>query len=358
MPPSVTYWTGTWDPAKEAISKEINMLRIGTRAKAPVVAFSPGNRNRARWCDRVLTLSSGSSIGLRAAAALVEPWGDITHIFGGMSSWHLFRALGRRAIVLTAVDSRHPVRGLPNAAVARVVVESEADIDEWLNTGLPRDCVELIPPGVDCDWYLPSPPTSNRFTLLFASTPADPAEIESRGLPLLIALARLRPEIDILVPWRNWGNVEGARRAIEALRPPDNIQIKVADEPDMRPYFARAHATVLPYSRGAGKTSPNFVLEGLAAGRPCVTTFESGLVGPVSRARAGIVVNRDVASLSSAVDQVRANWLSLSQQARALAESDFNLRTFRARSEALYDSMTTNAGAQSQRAAGSVSTPS
>ena len=27
MPPRVTYWTGTWDPRQEAISKEVELLR-------------------------------------------------------------------------------------------------------------------------------------------------------------------------------------------------------------------------------------------------------------------------------------------------------------------------------------------
>ena len=65
MPPRVTYWTGTWDPVKEAISKEVVALRIGSRARAPVVSFSPGQPNRLVRKDRVLTLSGGAWMFLR-----------------------------------------------------------------------------------------------------------------------------------------------------------------------------------------------------------------------------------------------------------------------------------------------------
>src|SRR5690606_17614908 len=89
MSPRVTYWTGTWDPRKEGVSKEIAALRSGERHRAPVVAFSPGNRTALLPGERTLTLSSGWWLALRATAPLVERRGEITHVFGGQSSWHL-----------------------------------------------------------------------------------------------------------------------------------------------------------------------------------------------------------------------------------------------------------------------------
>ena len=59
MSPRVTYWTGTWDPAKEAISKELNALRVGTRTRAPVVSFAPDQPFRLNTADRVLMLPGG-----------------------------------------------------------------------------------------------------------------------------------------------------------------------------------------------------------------------------------------------------------------------------------------------------------
>lgn len=350
MPASVTYWTGTWDPDKEAISKEINALRTGSRLRAPVVAFSPGNRNRIDLRDRVLTLSSSASVALRGAAAMIEPRGDVTHIFGNLSSWYLFSALGRRPILLTAVDARQPVTGLPNRSIARIVVESEVDVDEWLKTGLSRDHIDVIHPGVDCDYYRPSPLVSDRLTLLFASTPSDPAELEPRGIPLLVELARRRPDVDIVVPWRRWGDVVDAQRAVAALQPPANFRVTFSDVADMRPFYAQAHGTVLCFA-GAGKTCPNFVLEGLASGRPCLTTPATGVAGLLERHGAGVVASRDVASLSAGVDRLQSDQAMLSDRARALAETAFDVRRFRLHYERLYEEIALDTAVPRGRAA-------
>ena len=134
---------------------------------------------------------------LRAVAALVEPRGDITHIFGGHFSWHLFRALGRRPILLTAVSAHDGGGPLPRRHLARVAVEIDSGVDDWVRAGVPRDRIAVVRPGIDLDWFTwAPPPASPRFTLLFASTPSDPAEIDARGIGLLVELARSRPDCD------------------------------------------------------------------------------------------------------------------------------------------------------------------
>lgn len=336
MPPRVTYWTGTWDPLKEAISKEVNALRIGARARAPVVSFSIGQRTRVMPRDRVLMLSDWAWPAVRAAAALLEPRGDVSHVFGGRSSWHLLRALGRRPILLTAAVLAKGVGGLPHTNIACVAIESEAALNEWLEAGIPRERIVVIRPGIDLDWYRPAPaPAQDRFTLLFASTPADAREIEARGIPLLAELARLRPNIDVVVPWREWGDVAEARRALAALQPPANFMVEFGDARDMRPFYAGAHATILCFDR-IGKTVPNFVIEGLASARPCISIAEGGLAADLARSGAGIVVPRSSQALAAAVDQLRANWPGFSERARRLAEDEFDVRRFLARYEELY----------------------
>ena len=54
LSPRVTYWTGTWDPAKEAISKEVNALRTGPRDPLRLSPFSlPAQGNQWRRRERV-----------------------------------------------------------------------------------------------------------------------------------------------------------------------------------------------------------------------------------------------------------------------------------------------------------------
>lgn len=337
MSPRVTYWTGTWDPAKEAISKEITALRTGSRARAPVVAFSPAQSTRLHLRDRVLTLSHRRWLSLRVAARLIEPTGDVTHIFGGQGSWHLFRSLGRRPILVTAVLSHGGTATLPPTRIARVVVETDDAIEEWERAGIGRDRIEVLRPGIDLTSYRPTPiDPDRRTTLLFGSTPSDPAEFEARGILLLVDLARRRPDIDIVLPWRQWGDVQAARRALERLQPPPNFIVRHEVVADLRAHFAGAHATIVLFARGAGKACPNSVVEGLASGRPAIAASDGSLAALLASSGAGVIADRNVAALSAAVDQLRAGWPGYSARARALAENSFDLRRFRARYEELY----------------------
>lgn len=329
MPPRVTYWTGTWDPAKEAISKEIDALRVGDRRTAPVVAFSPAQRTRLDLAARVLTLSSRRWLLLRVAGAAIEPTGHVTHVFGGAASWHLLRAVGRRPVVLTAVVESSADQRLPPIRFARVVVESERLVDQWIERGVPRDRISIVRPGIDLDRYapLPAPPTE-RFRLLFASTPSDANEMDARGIPLLVELARARPDLSIVVPWRAWGDVEAAKAALRTLEPPPNFDVRHDARADMPRHFADSHATIACFAAGAGKTLPNFVLEGLASGRPCVVTSDSALAPLVVASGAGAVAGRSVEALGAAVDRLRQDWTGCAARARHLAETSFDAAQF------------------------------
>jgi glycosyltransferase involved in cell wall biosynthesis len=338
MPARVTYWTGMWDPSREAISKEVNALRVGDRARAPVVSISPGQRAQLFARSRVLTLPVKLWPVLRAVAAIVEPLGDVSHVFGGQFSWHQIRALGRRPIILTAVVPRSGTERLPATTLAQVVVESEAAIDEWIEAGIPCNRIQVVYPGVDLEWYAPrARPPKPRPSLIFASTPADPAELEPRGIELLVQLARHRRDIDVIVPWRSWGDVDAARRAVTALGPPDNFVVSFGDRADMRALYAQALATIACFAPGAGKTCPNFIVEGLACGRPAIVTPGVGLAREIARHQAGIVADRSVPALSAAVDALREGWPVLADRARALAERHFTVSGFRAGYDALYD---------------------
>jgi glycosyltransferase involved in cell wall biosynthesis len=337
MPPKVTYWTGTWDPAKEAISKEICELRRGHRERAPVVAFSPSQPFRYSPRDRVLQIPARAWPVLRAAAAAIERSGDITHIFGGSVSWHLIRALGRKPIVLTAAVANDGDVQLPHSNISRVIVETDLAVDEWVQAGIKRDHVSIVRPGIDLDHFNLHEPPQGPFTLIFASTPSDVSEIASRGIPLLVELARARPDIRIILPWRQWGDVTKSREALVSLRPPGNFIVTHDNVHDMREVYRLAHATIVIFAAGTGKAVPNFVIEGLAMGLPCIATKSSGLASDLAQHRAGLVVEPQIAALSNAVDELQADSNGYSRRARLLAEARYDLRTFVAAYDRIYD---------------------
>src|SRR6185295_7622410 len=101
MPSAVTYWTGVWQPGREALSNEVQVLRDLNGGRAPVVSFSSGQRSRVSIGERVIRLSAERWALLRAVAAAVEPRGAVTHVFGALDEWHLLRAVGRRPVVFT-----------------------------------------------------------------------------------------------------------------------------------------------------------------------------------------------------------------------------------------------------------------
>jgi glycosyltransferase involved in cell wall biosynthesis len=337
MPPRVTYWTGTWDPKKEAISKEINALRVGSRARSPVTAISSGQRSRLLFDQRVIQLSDRSWPALRVVAAAVEPCGHVTHIFGGRSSWHLLRALGRRPILITAAVAGDRSKAVPHVKIARVAVEASGLIKDWTDLGIERHRIEIIRPGIDLDWFHPvAPRPSTPFTLLFASTPSEAGEIAARGIPLLVELARMRPDIRILVPWRQWGDEQKSRQMLADLRPSSNFLVTHDRVNDMREFYAKAHATIVCFHPGVGKASPNFVIEGLASGLPCVSTPGVGLAGDLLESGAGIVSADEVGALSQAIDALRASLPGFAARAVAVARDRFDVRKYLSRYEEIY----------------------
>ena len=335
--PRVTYWLHHWSPGQEGISNGVEILRAETQA--PVVAFGAGLPTRWRAGERVLTLSARRWITLRAAAAFIEPRGELSHVFGGPRSWHLLRALGRRPIVLTIVEASDPDVVFDAAQIATLVVETDASARRWRDRGVPAEHVAVIPPGVDLGaWALPPRPleSGDRLSLLFASTPESAAEIEPRGLNVLVELAKLRPDVDIVVPWRLWGDAAASARALDRLDPPPNLVIRREPIADMRPVFAQAHATICCFAAGIGKACPNFVIEGLAASRPAILTSSMELADMVGEGRAGLAVARNAISLADAIDRLRSAWAEYPGRARALAHARFGLQAFRSAYRELY----------------------
>src|SRR4026209_786748 len=155
MPPRVTYWTGTWDPVREAISKEVQTLRRAIRPSAPVISLSAGQRTSISLRDRVIRLAGAQWMVFRATAALVEPFGDVTHAFGALNAWHLPRALGRRPIIFTVALPGPALEPALYDTVTMFVVESECLADDLRRAGVSADKIRVIYPGVNLADYRP-----------------------------------------------------------------------------------------------------------------------------------------------------------------------------------------------------------
>jgi len=345
--PAVTYWTGTWDPQREAISKEIDLLRRRDGGLRPVVSFSSGNTSALEPGHRVLRLTSRQWPLMRGLAPLVEWSGDVTHVFGGLNSWHLLRCIGRRPTILTVSLSGGPLAN--GANVGMFAAESEALAEELRDRGIAGDRVRLIYPGVDLDQYRPAPVAlPEPFRVLFASSPADAEEFDVRGIPLLVETARACPDMTFVFLWRSWGDQDAARRAFERLAPPANVRIECCDAPDMAEVYRHAHAIACFYADGFGKSCPNSVVEALACGVPALVADTTGIAPLVAGCGAGIACVRRVREIAAAARAIRARHVSFSRAARELAERTFGAREFLSSYARLYDEV---CGAVRSRAA-------
>ncbi len=330
MSARVTYWTGTWDPEKEAISKEIQLLRSLGGGDRPVVSFAPGQRTSIDLRGRVLRLSGRRWLALRALAPAVEATGTVNHIFGGLnSSWHLLRSVGRRPTILTVVIPGSPSDLRLCAHVDCFVAEDEPMRQMLIASGIPSTRVRLIYPGIDLHAYRPAGQVISRpFRILFASSPADPAELEVRGVPLLVETARLCPEMEFVLLWRKWGNETAAREALQRLRLPDNVKVEYLDGRDMPTAYRSAHAIACLYAPGFGKSCPNSVVEGLACGLPALVSDSSGVAPLLTQHNAGLTAARNPRDVAQAARQLRDLHRGFSQSARELAEQVFDVRRF------------------------------
>jgi glycosyltransferase involved in cell wall biosynthesis len=130
------------------------------------------------------------------------------------------------------------------------------------------------------------------------------------------------------VLWRLWGDVDGARRRLEALQPPANFKIERRGEREMAEVYAGVHATACFFSDGFGKSCPNSIIEGLACGRPALVTNTCGIAPLIAEHNAGVSTARSVKALGVGLEQLRADFDQRRIAARRLAERYFGLDGF------------------------------
>jgi glycosyltransferase involved in cell wall biosynthesis len=337
VPAPVSYWTGIWEPHREAISKEVDLLRRSFGSPARVVSFSSGQRSRLLPDRGAIRLSGDRWMVLRGLAAALEPLADITHIVGEMDAWHLLRALGRRPIVFTVVI---PGDALDRSVYEKVKVfapETEVLADALVAAGVPASRIVIVPPGVDTQRFLPiRRPETERYRIVFASSPASVKDFDARGVPLLVEAARLVPDVDVVLLWRRWGNREEADRAFAALAPPKNLIVEHADVKDMATVYQQADATAWLGAGGHGKSCPNSVIEGLACGCPAVVSTDCGIAREVSRDGAGFAVARTPEAVADAILELSRDRRGYAARARCLAVNRFSEKAFLAGYRELY----------------------
>src|SRR5438093_906817 len=172
----------------------------------------------------------------------------------------------------------------------------------------------------------------------WAALRAVAAAVEPRGdvTHVFGARARARPEVDIVLLWRDWGSQRAANRALARLSPPDNIVVETKNGRSMPDIYRSADATVICYEDGFGKSCPNSIVEGVACGRPALVATTCALAPLIARSGAGASFSRDIDAAGAALDAVLRNYANMAVGARMLAVRHFDVDRFRLRYCELY----------------------
>jgi glycosyltransferase involved in cell wall biosynthesis len=320
----VSYWSGWLAPQMVAVSKEIFQLQ--SRFPGSWV-FGVSPHYVCRWLPRrrAFGVNHRAYPLFRPFMRPIERWFDVSHIYTSLDDWHFVSALGTRPIVLTLTE---PARGHVSPIahkVAHVAAESERLAADARAAGIPENRVSIIYPGVDLKLFrpgaaVPSPP----WRCLFASSPESPEEIRTKGVDLLLDLARERPQVEVTLAWRPFGRSSdrALRMVLDAGLP--NIRIVRGRLANIHELYRSHHFTIAPF-RTTGKPCPNSVLEGLASGLPALVSEFVHVAPLLERAGAAVSFQSSVVSLIAAVDRLTADYTSFQKCARPCAERYFDL---------------------------------
>ncbi len=212
---------------------------------------------------------------------------DLVHFFGGVQVYEYRHAVGDLPAIIVPYESYslylrrliaagggmmnriqyHVARHFESwmfAPYARTVVVSEKDRDELLdiNPALP---VDVIPNGIDLDYFQPQPMERDEVTLLFTGN----YEYEPNVDAALRLAQNILPQVQARIPTAKLWLVGNAPTPTMQALASDTIEV-TGRVPDVRPYLAQATMFVSPLRLGAG--IKNKVLEALAMGCPLVAT--------------------------------------------------------------------------------------
>jgi glycosyltransferase involved in cell wall biosynthesis len=326
LSPRIAYWTSAFESEMEAVASEVALLRR-TFPRSVAWGVSPNHWARLRW--REGCVHPRLHLLFRATTKVLERAFQINHIFGSLGDWFYLQGSRRRPTILTVAAHSTPLASESLDRVDRFVTEHPGGRDELARLGYNGSRVRLILPPVDLQRFTPRPAPQAPFTVLFASSPADEAWLEGRGVRLLLELAALQPRTHFRLLWRPWGNALPIVRKWIQERDLKNVELDVGRQDDMAQQYAQAHMCIAPFTDPHWiKPAPNSVIESMACGRPVLVTPIVGLAEMIQEARAGAVCAATAEALSEQLDRVRVDWESYASAARSLAERWFGADRF------------------------------
>ena len=308
-----------------AVSKEMGQLM---RAFPRSLAFGISTHYRIAFHPGTRRYGVHPSLHpfVRPFLRLLERRFDINHVYTGLGDWHFLSMLGRRPIVLTVTQRSATANSRLLSRVAHVVAESDSLGEEARAAGIARDRISVMYPGVDLATFRPMPPPAidGSWRCIFASSPENQSEIDTKGLSLLLELARLEPSLQLTVLWRPFGPESDEALSIVRSRLPSNVRIEVGRVDRIQDRYRDSHFAIAPFV-SVGKPCPNSVLEALAVGRPALVSDYTDIGELIEREQAGVRFSPRVDDLQRAFRHLCSNYSVLQAGSRRCAERHFDL---------------------------------
>jgi glycosyltransferase involved in cell wall biosynthesis len=334
----VAYWMFNYTPKWEAVSQEVELLSTSLQHRFHTRIISLDKRREKisfRGRHRHLPLPFGL-FGLPMALHSTRG-AAINHMFASPTAPLLPQLLAPRAntILTVAKDSPDLDRIEEHAEVLKslrcVVVESVRDKDLMLQLGLAPERVKLIYPGVDLS---PTKNPDGPFTILFATSPFQKNRLLSRGIHLMIEVAKLLPQVRFRFVWRT-----GAEQVEALIREAgvENIEVIAGYVPDMGAMYDSAHATILAaLTHNSLKPCPHSGLHSLAHGKPVLVSHATSFAGIVKARGCGVVFDPSIGSLHAAIRLLMDHYAGFQANARSTSRECFSKTEFVERHQELY----------------------
>jgi len=211
---------------------------------------------------------------LKSVPMLEDVIGKIPIVFDAVDCISMFEARRHRVIrnpflnLFSSIESRRMAYWETKAArlADHVVISSPIDKEHYPSFSALDEKIEVIPNGVDLDYFDFSPDQTDGNLLIFCAKldyfPNEDAALYFANSVWPILRER-RPELRL--------DIVGSRppRTVKQLNGRDNIRV-IGSVPDVRPYLRRASVALCPIRLRAG--IQNKILEAMALGVPVIAT--------------------------------------------------------------------------------------
>jgi len=319
MQKKIVYFVQNYRPEYEAISKEVEILSKNFNSEI----FNMNFRNPLTYY-KLLRLPFLKR--------------DINHIYTSLGDRPYLSLLRKKPIVLTgsseAKIDKIRERMKFYGKIDKLVVESERQRGILLDIGVDESKIRLIPPGVDLKEF--SYKKEERFTILFASSPTRVEQMKSRGIDLMLEIAKKNRSINFIFLWRKTGYSNLIKKINE--RNLKNVEIINEIVTNINEIYARSSCTIAPFlDFESHKPIPRSIIESLAAGKPVLVSNKVSIANIVDNERCGVVFEPSIDSVVDAISKLKENYSRYQENSRRTSEKYFSKERFVEDYRKLYD---------------------